>query len=52
MYGDKIYNAFRELKKVFDPYNLMNPGKITDSQDIDENLKIGPKYKTFNIILK
>ena len=49
MYGDKIYNAFRELKKVFDPYNLMNPGKITDSQDIDQNLKIGPKYKTFDI---
>ena len=49
MYGDKIYNAFRELKEVFDPHNLMNPGKITDSQDIDQNLKIGPKYKTFDI---
>jgi len=46
MFGDKIYSAFKLLKDSFDPYKLMNPGKIVDSQDIDENLRINPNYKT------
>ncbi|MXX21205.1 MAG: FAD-binding oxidoreductase [Cenarchaeum sp. SB0665_bin_23] len=27
-YGDKNYDAFLRLKKLFDPYNIFNPGKI------------------------
>jgi len=27
MYGEKIYSIFEEIKKVFDPYNIFNPGK-------------------------
>lgn len=46
MFGDKIYSAFKLLKDSYDPYKLMNPGKIVDSQDIDENLRISPNYKT------
>ena len=25
MYGDEIYGMFKEVKKMFDPYNLLNP---------------------------
>ena len=45
MFGSKIYNAFNDVKLAFDPKNIMNPGKIVDSQSIQENLKIGPNYK-------
>ncbi|MDZ7290874.1 MAG: FAD-binding protein [candidate division KSB1 bacterium] len=45
-FGPRLYQAFRELKQAFDPFGLMNPGKIVDSQNIDENLRIGPAYKT------
>ncbi|MEE8349726.1 MAG: 4Fe-4S dicluster domain-containing protein, partial [Acidobacteriota bacterium] len=41
-----LYQAFREVKKTFDPAGLMNPGKIIDAQDIAENLRIDPDYTT------
>ena len=31
MFGDRIYNAFRELKQTWDPQGIMNPGKIIDT---------------------
>lgn len=27
MYGDKIYKLFEDVKKIFDPKNIFNPGK-------------------------
>jgi FAD/FMN-containing dehydrogenase len=27
MYGSKIYTLFEEIKKIFDPENIFNPGK-------------------------
>ena len=27
MYGDKIYDLFKQVKKIFDPKNILNPGK-------------------------
>ncbi|MCC5906709.1 MAG: FAD-binding protein [Balneolaceae bacterium] len=43
-FGTQLYNAFRELKTLFDPYNLMNPGKIVDAQPIIQNLRYGTVY--------
>ncbi|MCH8015936.1 MAG: FAD-binding protein [Acidobacteria bacterium] len=45
-FGDQIYRAFQEVKQTFDPVGLMNPGKIVDAQDIGENLRIHPAYRT------
>jgi Fe-S oxidoreductase len=47
VYGPKIMQAFRELKRAFDPKNLMNPGNIVNSPPIIENLRYGPEYKTW-----
>jgi len=44
-FGDTLYNAFLEVKKLFDPTNLMNPGKITEAQNIAHNLRYGVEYK-------
>ncbi len=27
MYGEKIYNIFKQVKNIFDPKNILNPGK-------------------------
>ncbi len=46
MYGPALYQAFREIKRTFDPHNLLNPGKIVDAPPLVSNLRFGPAYKT------
>ena len=48
-FGPRLYQAFREVKKLFDPDNLMNPGKIVDSQTIEHNLRYGTRYRDDNV---
>jgi len=45
-YGDEYYRLLRDLKKIFDPVNLMNPGKIiNDNPDaMTTNLRAQRKY--------
>ena len=43
-FGEKIYNAFIGVKRLFDPENRMNPGKIVEAQDIDQNMRYGWEY--------
>lgn len=43
-FGTQLYNAFREIKHVFDPVNLMNPGKIVEAKTIEHDLRYGIKY--------
>ncbi len=38
MYGEKIYNLFGEVKKIFDPNNIFNPGKKFGG-NLEESLK-------------
>ncbi len=47
MYGPVLMRAFRELKRAFDPDNRMNPGNIVASPDLTENLRYGPRYRTW-----
>lgn len=30
LYGTEMYGVFQEIKKIFDPHNIMNPGKKID----------------------
>lgn len=39
LFGDTLYEAMREVKGVFDPANLMNPGKIVDAPPMTDNLR-------------
>jgi FAD/FMN-containing dehydrogenase/Fe-S oxidoreductase len=46
MYGPALYQAFREVKRIFDPANILNPGKIVDAPPLTVNLRYGPRYVT------
>ena len=35
-YGERINQAFKEIKSLFDPDGLMNPGKIVDTPKMDD----------------
>lgn len=43
-FGPRVYRAFQDIKRLFDPENLMNPGKIVDAQTIEHNLRYGAGY--------
>ncbi|HEY6342798.1 MAG TPA: FAD-linked oxidase C-terminal domain-containing protein [Bryobacteraceae bacterium] len=46
MFGDRLYEAFRELKRTADPLGILNPGKIVDAPPIASNLRFGAGYRT------
>ncbi|MET4926460.1 FAD-linked oxidase C-terminal domain-containing protein [Streptomyces sp. PSRA5] len=39
IFGDALYEAMRQVKKVFDPNDVLNPGKIVDARPMTENLR-------------
>ena len=47
LYGPELTAAFRQVKEVFDPDHLFNPGKIIDppAMDNDDLLRYGSKYQ-------
>lgn len=45
LFGDTLYEAFRELKRSFDPHGLLNPGKIVDAPPLDTHLRYGADYR-------
>jgi len=44
-FGPRLYGALREVKQLFDPEGLMNPGKIVDAVPMDQNLRLGTAYR-------
>ncbi|MBI2171260.1 MAG: FAD-binding protein [Chloroflexi bacterium] len=47
MFGSQLYQAFRQVKRAFDPQGIMNPGKIVDCPPMTENLRLGPSYRAW-----
>jgi FAD/FMN-containing dehydrogenase/Fe-S oxidoreductase len=45
-FGTAVYGAFKQVKNLFDPAGIMNPGVIVDAGPIDANLRYGVDYKT------
>ncbi|MGW5241765.1 FAD-binding and (Fe-S)-binding domain-containing protein [Monashia sp. NPDC004114] len=41
MFGPRVMDAFAELKRIFDPGDLMNPGKVVHPARLDEHLRLG-----------
>lgn len=49
MFGEELMGALHEFKRIWDPKNLLNPGKLVHPYRVDENLRMGPQYKVINI---
>ncbi|SNS87435.1 FAD/FMN-containing dehydrogenase [Geodermatophilus pulveris] len=39
LFGEELYQAMREVKALFDPAGVMNPGKIVDAPAMTEHLR-------------
>jgi len=48
-YGEEVYQMFRQLKYLWDPKNIFNPGKIVDALPMDKDLRLSADVKQFNI---
>jgi FAD/FMN-containing dehydrogenase/Fe-S oxidoreductase len=46
MFGPVLYEAFRAVKRTFDPRGIFNPGKIVDAPPLTTNLRYGAGYVT------
>jgi FAD/FMN-containing dehydrogenase/Fe-S oxidoreductase len=44
LFGPKLFGAFGEVKRLFDPERLMNPDKVVASPSPIESLRYGPAY--------
>ena len=46
MFGEKLTNAFREIKSLMDPNGILNPGKIVDAPKMDDRhlFRFSPGY--------
>jgi FAD/FMN-containing dehydrogenase/Fe-S oxidoreductase len=51
-FGSQLYDAFRQVKRLFDPAGLMNPGIIIDPNPIEQDLRYGPRYKCLDVSTK
>jgi FAD/FMN-containing dehydrogenase/Fe-S oxidoreductase len=52
LFGPEIYGAFKKVKALFDPDNIMNPGKVVDAPEPTESLRWGADYETIQIDTK
>jgi FAD/FMN-containing dehydrogenase/Fe-S oxidoreductase len=41
MFGEELVGVMGRVKELFDPGNLMNPGKVVHPYRLDENLRLG-----------
>lgn len=48
LFGPEMQQAFREVKQIFDPQGLLNPGKVVDVPRMDDEtlLRFGTSYAT------
>ncbi|WP_226043103.1 FAD-binding and (Fe-S)-binding domain-containing protein [Natrinema sp. DC36] len=44
LYGEELWQTFRDLKTAFDPDWLLNPGNICGDHDMTENLRYDDEY--------
>ena len=51
MFGKRLVHAFEEVKDLFDPKGLMNPGKIVRAPKFDDRslFRYGPDYQTSDV---
>ena len=44
-FGPELYGLYQQVKHIFDPENLFNPGNIVDGPDMTEKLRYGDSYQ-------
>ncbi len=48
-FGPDLYGLYREVKGIFDPENLLNPGNIVNAPAVGEHLRYGESYQVIHL---
>jgi FAD/FMN-containing dehydrogenase/Fe-S oxidoreductase len=53
-FGDEVYQCLKDVKAIFDPKYLLNPGVIIDVPPMDQHLRYGADYSdnTYDFVYK
>jgi FAD/FMN-containing dehydrogenase/Fe-S oxidoreductase len=43
-FGPELYGLYKQVKRIFDPYNVMNPGNVVDGPAMTEHLRYDDEY--------
>ena len=46
LFGPTLYQAMCDIKAIFDPQGLLNPGKVVHAPPVTANLRMGADYQT------
>lgn len=49
LFGPILYGLFQEIKTLFDPQGILNPGKVVDSAAMTESLRQGEGYRPVEV---
>ena len=49
IFGDDLYGAMVELKQIFDPQDIMNPGKVVEAPPMVDDLRYGEAYSSLPV---
>ncbi|MFC6942155.1 FAD-binding and (Fe-S)-binding domain-containing protein [Salinirubellus sp. GCM10025818] len=45
LYGDHVFELFRDLKRAYDPQGILNPGQVCGDISMTEHLRFDPDYE-------
>ncbi len=48
-FGPELYGLYKDVKRIFDPDNLLNPGNVVDGPSMKEDLRYGESYNVIPI---
>ncbi|MAT99470.1 MAG: FAD-linked oxidase [Anaerolineaceae bacterium] len=48
-FGPDLYQLYQQVKQIFDPHNILNPGTVVNAGPMTENLRFGESYQVIPI---
>ncbi len=48
-FGPELYRLYQEVKRTFDPQNILNPGNVVNAPPVDKNLRYGTEYAVMDL---
>ena len=48
-FGPELYGLYKQVKRTFDPHDVLNPGNVVDGPSMTEDLRYGTDYQVLQL---